>query len=213
LEHLAEFSEDRIREMKSYNRYSEARSNYYDLLRLAEVHGVSRQKFEARKVFIVSLVSALEVFLKELIIERHGKWDKEGFSKLLTEKVTLDQAYNIFKVYGVKREVIVAKTQSFQNLENISHVFNCLTSKKHFLNDLEEYKWELDNGIFFQLKKMSPNWRKDLSDLFDLRHKIVHENTKALKIEKKQNDSFIDVTGTFGMILTMFVFAIEHKVA
>lgn len=205
LEQLTEFSEDRTNRIKSYNEFSETRSNAYDLLRLAEVHGVSRQKYEARKAFVVTLVSALEVFIKEIIIENHGKWNKEGFSKLLTEKVTLDQAYNIFKVYGVKREVIIAKTHSFQNLENISHVFNCLTGKKNFLDDLEEYKWDLGEGGYLQLIKISPNWRKDLANLFALRHKIVHENTNTLKMDKKQNNAFIDVTGTFGMILTIYL--------
>lgn len=83
----------------------------------------------AHQNLIINLVTALEVFFKDLIVENKDKWHSTGFSELLSQKISLNEAYDLFKIsnINISKELIVARFSSFQRIDSIDHVFTCLT--------------------------------------------------------------------------------------
>src|SRR6267142_1483992 len=59
---------------------------------------------EARKNLIVNFVTAIEVFCKNIILTRAGRWDEEGISKMLDVPFNLRKAYELFSKAKVSRE-------------------------------------------------------------------------------------------------------------
>lgn len=139
-------------------------------------------RIEASKHCVVSFISGIEVFCKELILEYKDKWVDEGYSKLLTEKISLNEAYGLFKHLEVKREVIVTHYNSFQSIENINRVFSALTGTDFLLK--VENTLVYDAPEKFSLVQVFQEWRKDLIELFKLRHNIIHENNIDLVVDE-----------------------------
>src|SRR5690606_19656898 len=119
---------------------------------------------------------------KELINQHTGKWSSKGLGVLLDKvsgKVSLSEAYQIFKEQGLKREAIVSHYASFQNKTHIKSDLDELTKKDYFT--------EVENTVIFRddgnsLRHLFYDWRADLEKLYRARHIIVHENNKDYQI-------------------------------
>ncbi|HMG90842.1 MAG TPA: HEPN domain-containing protein [Chryseolinea sp.] len=136
---------------------------------------------EASKNLIVTCVSAIEVYFKEVIVENADGWNVIGYDKLLSEKITLSEAYHLFKHTDVSREAIVAEHYSFQSIEQIASTMDTLTGSKFY-----------DKVVQTTTKDVPKkgNWDTDyqphLRELFELRNRIIHENTSKLTINGKK---------------------------
>ena len=128
---------------------------------------------EARKDYLVILVTSIEVFCKILVLRFKDKWKKESYAGLLQEKITINDAFEVFNSKGknkLNRVHLIIEFSSFKNIESINSVFSKLLKVEDILDEID---------IFAPtFKRIHPNWRKELSQLFDTRNKIVHDRNK-----------------------------------
>lgn len=143
------------------------RSRYF------ESRAFSKSKKIAINNYLVNLITGLEVYLRGVIMQ-NKKWNESGYERLLKkEKISLVDAFDLFKKEKVTMQFIVAQTFSFQNLRIIDNVFSELTATK-FLKEIELHP--IDDEIKpLILKTLHPNWRRDLTRLYEIRNKFVHE--------------------------------------
>ncbi|MBT1710298.1 hypothetical protein KK062_18775 [Fulvivirgaceae bacterium PWU5] len=132
----------------------------------------------ARRNAVVNMVSSLEVYFRDLIVARTGDWEMDGFSELLKDKMSLNDAYDYFKGTTVTKEALVANHYSFQSIESIAFVFDRLTGCDFLkcIDNAEYVDFVGDSPIgYCTFRGHFPEWRKLLADVFNTRHKIVHE--------------------------------------
>lgn len=153
-------------------------------------------KNSANKNYIVNLVTASEIYFKDVLrliptFERVKKDNFSGVEELLREKtVTLDFAYELFRRnMRIKIGDILAAGYIFENLETVNNVFSRILrlkkdDKSSFLSKVGEYKpnykeWKTFQDFFetknFCLNNDVQNWRQTLTDLFEKRHEYVHD--------------------------------------
>lgn len=136
------------------------------------------------------MVTCLEVLLKEIIVENKGNWNIDGLDSLLREKVTLLEAFDLFKNYRPAKEDLLSFSASFQNLQSIEAVFDKLT-RRNFLHEVGEYSYEFtdeqkqlfaksDTLVF---NRDIPGWKKLLMQIYEDRHTFVHESTYKREID------------------------------
>ncbi len=147
--------------------------NGYDLLE--KVSNIQKKNLGlqeiARNNFIVNVTSTIETYFKGVVINGRN-FKQEGYENLLKEKITLNEAYDLFKRVNVTRQYIVSHFYSFQNLESIEKVFSNLTGKR-FLDEIE--KVVINRNKKTALLKTHPNWRNTLTEIFTIRNRFIHE--------------------------------------
>ncbi|TCK03948.1 HEPN domain-containing protein [Phorcysia thermohydrogeniphila] len=137
-------------------------------------------KIEARKNFVINCVTALEVFLKDMIVillYSNEEWFYEKvkkLQKLRDIKLNLLDACKMFNKRKVSLGELIVATYSFQNIAHIEEVFSALTGEK-FLDKVGKVKVEDEEGKSFVLNEKCPDWRKKLEELLNLRHRFVHQ--------------------------------------
>jgi hypothetical protein len=164
---------------------SEAIASFQERMKLAfdlasYFDDVDREELKnaARKNALINMVSALEVYFRDLIVERNGCWAIGGFADLLKEKMSLNDAYDCFKDTTVTKEALVAHYYSFQNIESIANIFGCLASCDFLkcIDDAEYLAFAGDCPIgHYDFHHSFPEWKKLLVVIFNTRHRIVHE--------------------------------------
>jgi hypothetical protein len=145
-------------------------------LELTERQEDSSVMLRGKKNYIINVVTALEIYLKDMIEEFSGSWNNAGFDKLLKEKITLNEAYDWFKDTSATKEKIVARFASFQNISTINNTFSCLFGVNDFLSDLDAFTRNQGGQLQLFSLKSYPDWKKQLRDMLVLRNKIVHED-------------------------------------
>lgn len=199
----------------SLYRFIDSVTECYEVARLIDLHSRSKAvKNQAKKNFIINMVSCLEVLLKEIIVENRGNWNRDGLDSLLKEKITLLDAFDLFKDYRPAKEDLLSISASFQNLQSIETVFDKLT-KKNFLYEVGQYSYEFtdeqkrlfaksDTLVF---NRDIPGWKKLLMQIYEHRHTFVHESTYKKEID-------IDVSRIMLMVLQLgpaFWATVVHK--
>jgi hypothetical protein len=185
------------------------------ILNIVENHTKERKiKIEARKNFIVNCVTATEVYFKDIVktlpefpkIKENG----EGIKELLKEKISLWEAYLLFKKEDLRIGDVIYSYYSFQNLEEIDSVMSKILNLK-FLDSVEKHKANLDRedqkyyGVkTLCLKTDLPKWRNYLAEIFNLRHDFIHHISfkdrigfQKLGILWEHLDAFITVVDDF----------------
>lgn len=156
----------------------------------------TKAKVRAMKNFTINLVSAIEIYCKELIIDKHGKWNDEGLRILLDEKdkVKLSELFEIFKIGEVKKEHIILEFHLFENIHVINKVFSLLTGEYknngtgngafQFLDNLQRLKInDTNTALADTILKEMPDWWANFNTLFEARHQIVHEDETDFTID------------------------------
>lgn len=157
---------------------------------------LSKLKSIAANNFLVNCVTAIEIHLKDVILQ-NSNWNELGFSDLLKEKISLNDAFEIFNKEKVTREYIIAHSISFQNIESINKVFSSLL-KADFLKEVENFKVTPDEEEpSSEEKEMSllermPDWRKKMASLYELRNAFVHEG-KMKKLTHSEISQYVRV--------------------
>jgi len=190
--------------------------NFYaiQILIIIEKHTKDRKiKIEARKNFIINCVTATEVYFKDIVKvlpEFPGVKDNEKIQELLKEKVSLWEAYVLFKEENLKIGDVIASNFSFQNLEEIDYVMSKILDLK-FLDHIENHKVYLDKDDkeYYGMKTLClkadlPEWRSYVAKVFNLRHDFVHHVSfkdrigfQRLGILWEHLDAFITVVDNF----------------
>ena len=167
-----------------YDTFLEKMSLSFQLLQLVEKSNVKKEiKIEARKNFIINCITAVEVFFKDMIIglDWFEVLNEDGIDELLSEKITLTEAWLLLKTKNISLGEIIAAKFSFQSLPEINKIMKKLLGVSNFLKEVEQYEvTEIDEDneeekVKFVLKDAYPDWRKKVQEIFELRHKFVHQ--------------------------------------
>lgn len=153
---------------------------------------------------IVSLVTALEVYLREIFIYVIDKKNVNP-DKLLEKSrkdINLLELFNLYK--QIKRNdwskaEVLAYEYNFQNIHQIKLAFNTLLDVD-FFNELRKWGFETKEGAYESL----PNdFDKQIEEILDLRHPIVHD----INFRKKLSfETFVDCYN----IVHFFVDAVDY---
>ncbi len=191
--------------------------NFYaiQILSIIEEHAKDRKiKIEARKNFIINCVTATEVYFKDIVKVLPEfpkvKDNKEGIRDLLKEKISLWEAYLLFKEKDLRIGDVIASYFSFQSLEEIDRIIGKILNLK-FLDSIENHKVNLDkeDREYYGMKTLClktdlPKWRNYLAEIFNLRHDFVHHVSfkdiigfQRLGILWEHLDAFITVVDDF----------------
>ncbi len=155
---------------------------------------------ESRRQYLVSMITAMEVYFKDtfiLLIEKY-KLDFRNVAKQ-TKNFTLEEIEYIINNKCSMGEII-AEYFNFQNLDNINKAFSELLSI-NFFNKIKHYKKYYTNGDFIQVY---PNFYPLLKEWIELRHNFIHDinfNSKLTEDDMHKLDShiivFIDVIESY----------------
>lgn len=190
-----------------------------ELVTFIEKNSKSRKiKLNARKNYVINLVTAVEVYFKDLvkILPDFGKvkLECEKIGELLDqkmEKVTIVDAFLLSKRNKLRIGDFIAVSNKFENLENIDTVFSKILGLK-FLDAVERHKHKLTRAEsnFFTVDTLHlaanlPDWRRQVGKLFEKRHEVVHQ------VCFKDSLSFEEIS-TFWWRLVCFVYAVDFYI-
>ncbi|MEJ1241881.1 HEPN domain-containing protein [Chryseolinea sp. T2] len=144
-----------------------------------KAEAIATIKNEAGKNAMVASVSAIEVFFKDLITENVDGWSSAGYDELLKDKITLYEAYHLFKHENLSRESIIAEHYNFSTIENIAATMDTLTGGGF-------YKKMMDTKVGNKGETFENTFLAGLRELYDLRNRIVHEHNKGIEISYEQ---------------------------
>lgn len=150
---------------------------------------------EACKSLVVTIVSAIEVYLKEIIIEVPKRWSQAGVNSLLeSQSVSLLKALQLFKYPEITPASIIAESYSMQSIDDIKLVMGKL-GDGDFFDQLDDTDFGTDDGT--TLKNLIPKWKSDLKTLYHLRNRIVHDSNVDLLVSFDEALSFHSLALTF----------------
>ena len=171
--------------------FFEKNDRAYRLLSLVEESNPDKiLKIEARKNFIINCVTAIEVFFKDTVVGlgKLGVLKRDNIDAIVERKFTFsevsqleDKKINLWEVLSI--------LSSFQSLPEINKIMGALLGINDFLKEMEQYKVKIegpeeDEKIEFILKEEYPEWRKYLQEIFNLRHRFVHQISFTDKLGK-----------------------------
>ncbi len=153
---------------------------------------------EVRRGCVVSIVTALEVFYKDIIIQRRGYWDKEGIDFLMKESISLKDAFRIARIDGITEEHVIAMSHNFQNFSIVVLVFSKLLGSD-LIKGLQSWVKENSTEYFYNM----PRFHTTMEALLTTRHEIIHEGRTA--VEEDDYFRFLEVAGRFAATLEDFI--------
>lgn len=165
---------------------------------------------EARGQFIVSIVTALEVFLRDSLILLISEY-KLDYTKLAKKKA---DTYNLEKIeFIIKNNITIAELIvdycNFQNLKGINECFSLLLGFDLF-KEFKDYKWIYDKKDPKGYVQMT-NFYPKIDRLLRLRHSITHDLNFNRKINKRDLDDMEIELVNFANILTFFLDDLVNK--
>ena len=143
---------------------------------------------EARKQFIITSVTSIEVLLREYFIQL---LDLEivinKFSEQLNKKDFSIEEMEFINENHISKSELIADSYNFQNLSEINKIFSDALST-NFFKDLKDYEFWFDKKNkkkgFFKLG----DFYEDLDWLINSRHDFVHDINYKVKLPKKEVD-------------------------
>lgn len=132
--------------------------------------------------FITNLVTALEIYFRDIIIENAGRWSQPGIEELLRDKITLSEALSLAKIPDLQAEHLITLTSAFQNAHAIQRILSQLIGVKDFFKELDDFTMNYSDvvtdgaDIPISLRSTFGEWRKTLYELYEIRNRIVHED-------------------------------------
>lgn len=168
--------ESRIKYLLPYDNFVDRIDSAGGLVDFVEEQKANKEiKFEARKYFVITCISAMEIYFKrtaQVFID--SKWVKNDLLDILKQdKISLADLIEINK-----RELsigeIVSVSYSFQDLESINRFYSKMFGVTDFIKELEAVEVETESKKHFTLKDDYPDFRKKIRDLTNLRHIIIH---------------------------------------
>jgi hypothetical protein len=141
---------------------------------------------EASRNYIISMASCLETFYRDMFIHIL-KQDKSLLSDVLTdikEKKTLSEVHELSKE-DIDLSELAAYHFKFQNVEEIERSMVKLFEPKGYLksvNDYEHICTFFSSGLEIKKIVLPKKWQRDLSHIFQNRHKLIHDASSKFSI-------------------------------
>ncbi len=171
-------------------------------------------KIEARKNLIINCVTALEVFMKDILLYMVAMLEDNteilnsilGLLNKEKDKIGIGEAYKIFVKEKIELSELISNYFSFQDLGTIDRVFSIIVKDK-FLQRIGEYSIDLEEFEleYLLLDDIFDDWRERLAELLRLRHDFVHQINFKAKIGKKRLLNLLEC-------LTLFVYVTEEYI-
>lgn len=180
------------KESSSYNRFIDRVNVISDLYTKVNKPDFGNELIdEVRAGCVVSLVTALEVYYKDFIIQKRGEWDKEGIDFLMKETVTLKDAFRLARIEGITEEHVIAMSHNFQNFSVVVLVFSKLLGED-IIKGLHALVKDNPNNLFSNMPKVVTT----MELLLTVRHEIIHEG--RIEVDEKDFNQFLEVAARFG---------------
>ena len=189
--------------------------NSFELLGLKIVPTNSTTELIATNNFLVNVVTALELFFKQTITA-NSFWAEEGYSKLLKDKLSLSEAYDLFTKENISREYIIAHYHSLQNFGNINYVMSSLIGKD-FYNEIQNFvvygdMGEVEPGTVFpddfenllHLPRTYPEWKTTIANVYENRNKFVHDGV-ICELNYEQVKHIRDVVVLYTHVVNIYI--------
>jgi hypothetical protein len=170
----------------------------------------------ARNLWAVHIVTAYEVYLKEIIAM--NSWDREGYKKILDniENLSATIVYQVFVGKKVTREFMIANVKPFTSFKNIEDVISPLIGKrKSFKEELGNLK-AVGKFEFPDLKSLSelfPDWKETFGLIFTMRNEYLHEGVTT-KLTQSRFDEIYRVSWVLQLVMEEYfnrIGKITHK--
>lgn len=160
---------------------------------------------EAKGQYIISLVTASEVYLRETFITLIDKYNFE-ISEIKNEfnrKFDIDDFLFISKK-KISIGELIASQFNFQELNNINKAYSKLLTI-NFFNKIKIYKWEYGEGEndYLQLEE---DFYPKLEKLLNLRHNFTHDIFFDTIIELDEIEDLSTHLHNFIYIIEMFIY-------
>jgi hypothetical protein len=160
---------------------------------------------EALSQFVVSDITALEVYFKDIfiLIFQFRKDSKDLLIKchkkgLIKEKFDFDDLVKInYEPYSLPE--IILQYQNFQNFDGINSVFSAITDQD-FFNFLTNREFNINPKMNF---KLDENWKLKLKTYLELRHSLIHDYNPKLRLNWQE-------IGDLHTNLDLFVLAADY---
>jgi len=186
-----------------YDIFAEKIAQAVQLLSFVEENTKDKElRLEARKYFIITCISAMEIYFKSVVRTFvDAGWVNESFLSLLEkDKISLRDLLEINRK-RISLGEIISVSYSFQDLETINRIYTKMLGLKDFMSEVSSFKVETEEETFI-LQDHYPDFREKIEELIKLRHLIVHhEGFKRLGLER---------LGQMWENLNAFVTAVDH---
>jgi hypothetical protein len=189
------------RKGKPYITFYDKVFNAENLLNQIEAHIKSSDLLqESRVQFIIALITAFEVYFKDMLIESFDKC-KSSIIMANCKLIKLDQKFTFseivdFYANNIKVQEILRAMVTFQSLDTIFDYFGKL-SQLDISTQIMNYKVPIKDHSF----SLKEDTIRNLTELISLRHTVTHEIDIKLNIDKNKCDDFF-----YHLILFIFVF-------
>ena len=173
-------------------------------------------KLNGRKNYVINLVTAAEIYFRDLIKmlpdARLVRKNSSGLSKLLDDQITIWDAYQLLRTRRSKSSIkvgeILAIMHLFESLAIIDSTFSTLLGCS-FLREVENHRRKLNktDAAYFEVNVLHlaenlPEWRSQVGKLFDKRHEFVHQ------VNFNDQLSYDDIR-KFWWHLVCFIYAVD----
>ncbi len=143
--------------------------------------------------YIINLASCLETYYRDLFVyaaEREESVLEQTFESLKTLRSVKLKPATLLQMQreGVDLVGYVSDHLRLQSIQEINSVMSAVFHPNNYCNTLDSTK-----HVFIVLSKspepalisLSSDWRRHLSDLFDLRHDLVHDANRQCRVPGK----------------------------
>lgn len=160
---------------------------------------------EARRQYIISLVTGLEVFLKDAFVQLIDKYnfDYEPLVKKKSYPISLIDMQYIIK-HKVTMGEMIAEQFNFQNLDSIQDAFSSLLGFD-FFSALKKYKWIFDDKKPDGYLQLAIDFYIKIDRLIKLRHSFAHDVNFKKKLTMNEITKLDIELLTFANLLDFFI--------
>lgn len=182
---------------------------YFEIEKNIESHKLIQQ---ARRQLVISLVSALEVYFKDLLMQSYdsGVFENSYLVKVMNRRFLLSDIKNIIDNKFTVGEIL-ASIFTFNNLKSVNKVFSGLIGM-NFFKELNDFEFELkspvsDDGGTAHFTEKTTLLTEDrriystLKELYSLRPFITHDQPEKSSISEFQVHYFLSAVGLFTVVV------------
>ncbi len=167
---------------------------------------------QARKQLVISLVSALEVYFKDIIKKAIDTncFDDSGILKYIKRTYSLIDLKQIVAERFTAGEIL-ASMCSFQNLKAINKIFSLLIGK-NFIKAINTFEFVIEpefsktsNPPKTTIMDEDKRLYKGLNELYSLRPYITHDQLDKSAITEYQIHKFLSSTALFAIAVDNYI--------
>lgn len=170
---------------------------------------------EARKQFVITSVTAMEVLLKDYFIKLLSNFEiMDKFPEYIEKKYSIEDL-DYFEDKNISNEEIICNNYNFQNISQINNAYSkalSLDAKNpnsfNFFNELKEYKWWYDKKDKRGYQKLGEFYQK-LDKVISLRHDFVHDINFRFRLNK---DEVEDIDSFCVFFMSQLGFFMEDQI-